>query len=125
MKDGKYVILCSGDYGDILGVMTLLLESLSGTAVCVSNAEEGLNKIKPEKSDLVIADLMVEEVDSGTELARDLKQAGCTVQVYLRSPVGEALGNDSSYADPSLGGVFQKPFQRSVFERSLEKELWL
>ncbi|PIE53188.1 hypothetical protein CSA37_02760 [Candidatus Fermentibacteria bacterium] len=125
MKDGKHVILCVDDDSDMLDAMKILLESLNCTAVCASSAEEGLKKFKSENPDLVIADLMMEEVDSGTGLARDLKLAGCTVPVYLLSSVGDALRNNTSYADLSLSGVFQKPIQRSVLERTLKKELGL
>jgi len=68
---------------------------------------------------------MMEEVDSGTGLARDLKLAGCTVPVYLLSSVGDALRNNTNYADLSLNGVFQKPIKRDVLEKTLKKELGL
>ncbi len=123
MKDGKHVILCVDDDSDMLDAMQILLESFGCITVCASGAEEGLKKFKSENPDLVIADLMMEEVDSGTGLARDLKLAGCTVPVYLLSSVGDALRNNTSYADLSLSGVFQKPIQRSVLERTLKKEL--
>lgn len=125
MKDGKNVVLCVDDDSDMLDAIQILIESLGCTAVCASSAEEGLKKFKSENPDLIIADLMMEEVDSGTGLARDLKLAGCTVPVYLLSSVGDALRNNTDYADLSLNGVFQKPIQRDVLQKTLEKELGL
>lgn len=125
MKDGKNVILCVDDDTDMLDAIQILIESLGCTAVCATSAEEGLKKFKLESPDLIIADLMMEEVDSGTGLARDLKLAGCAVPVYLLSSVGDALRNNTNYAELSLNGVFQKPIKRDVLERTLKKELGL
>jgi CheY-like chemotaxis protein len=125
MKDGKHVILCVDDDSDILDAIQILIESLGCTAVRATSAEEGLKKFKSESPDLIIADLMMEEVDSGTGFARDLKLAGCTVPVYLLSSVGDALRSNTNYADLSLSGVFQKPIKRDILERMLKKELGL
>lgn len=125
MKDGKPVVLCVDDDPDVLETIRILLENLGCTAVCACSAEEGLKKFKSEAPDLVIADMMMEEVDSGSGLARDLKLAGCTVPVYLLSSVGDALRNNTNYADLSFSGVFQKPIKRDVLERTLKKELGL
>ena len=109
----------------MLESIQILLENLGCTALCASSAEEGLKKFKSENPDLVIADMMMEEVDSGSGLARDLKLAGCTVPVYLLSSVGDTFRNNTSYADLSFTGVFQKPIKRDVLERTLKKELGL
>ena len=122
MKDGKHVILCVDDDSDMLDALQILIESLGHTFVCASSAEEGLKKFKSESPDLIIVDLMMEEVDSGAGLARDLKLAGCAVPVYLLSSVGDALRNNTDYADLSFSGVFQKPIQPKVLERTLKKE---
>ncbi len=123
MKDGKHVILCVDDDRDMLDALEILVESFGYCFVCASSAEEGLKKFKSENPDLIMADLMMEEVDSGTGLAKDLKLAGCAVPVFLLSSVGDALRNNTNYADLSLTGVFQKPIQPAVLERTLKKEL--
>ncbi len=123
MKDGKHVILCVDDDRDMLDALGILVESFGYCFVSASSAEEGLKKFKSEKPDLIMADLMMEEVDSGTGLAKDLKLAGCAVPVFLLSSVGDALRNNTNYADLSLTGVFQKPIQPAVLERTLRKEL--
>ena len=122
MKDGKHVILCVDDDTDMLDAMKILIENLGYSIVCASTAEEGLKKFKSENPDLIIADLMMEEVDSGTGLAKDLKLAGCSVPVFLLSSVGNALRNNTDYAELSLTGVFQKPIQPEVLARTLKKE---
>ncbi len=123
MKDGKHVILCVDDDTDMLDAIEILVESFGYSVVTASSAEEGLKKFKSVNPDLVIADLMMEEVDSGTGLAKDLKLAGCKVPVYLLSSVGDALRDNTNYAELSLTGVFQKPIQPKVLARTLKKEL--
>lgn len=123
MKDGKHVILCVDDDRDMLDALMILVESFGYCFVSASSAEEGLKKFKSENPDLIMADLMMEEVDSGTGLAKDLKLAGCAVPVFLLSSVGDALRNNTNYADLSLTGVFQKPIQPAILERTLKKEL--
>ena len=123
MKDGKHVVLCVDDDIDMLDALKILIESNGYSVISASTAEEGLKKFKSEKPDMVIADLMMEEVDSGTGLAKDLKLAGCTVPVFLLSSVGNALRDNTNYADLSLTGVFQKPIQPEVLAATLKKEL--
>lgn len=123
MKDGKHVILCVDDDIDMLDALKILIESNGYSVISASTAEEGLKKFKAEQPDMVIADLMMEEVDSGTGLAKDLKLAGCTVPVFLLSSVGNALRDNTNYADLSLTGVFQKPIQPQVLAATLKKEL--
>ncbi|MCK5133078.1 MAG: response regulator [Candidatus Sabulitectum sp.] len=123
MKDGKHVILCIDDDSDMLDALKILVENFGYSVATASSAEEGLKKFKLDCPDLIIADLMMEEVDSGTGLAKDLKLAGCTVPVFLLSSVGDALRNNTNYAELSLTGVFQKPIQPEVLARTLKKEL--
>lgn len=123
MKDGKHVILCVDDDVDMLDALQILIESNGYSFISAATAEEGLKKFKAEQPDMVIADLMMEEVDSGTGLAKDLKLAGCTVPVFLLSSVGNALRDNTNYADLSLTGVFQKPIQPEVLAATLKKEL--
>jgi DNA-binding response OmpR family regulator len=52
---------------------------------------------------------MMEEVDSGTGLVRDLKARGNKAPVFMLSSVGDSLSQMTSYSDLGLAGVFQKP----------------
>ncbi|HRX85495.1 MAG TPA: response regulator, partial [Phycisphaerae bacterium] len=59
--------------------------------------------------DLVIVDLMMEEVDSGTSFVRDLQALGNTAPIYMLSSIGDRLYMNADYASLGLSGVFQKP----------------
>ncbi|MBK9118515.1 MAG: response regulator [Phycisphaerales bacterium] len=109
MQDGKYVILCVDDDADMLEALQLVLESNGYHMVGARSAEEGLKTYCQVRPDLVIVDLMMEEVDAGTRLVRDLKAEGNTRPVYMLSSVGDNLNLMTDYSELGLSGVFQKP----------------
>lgn len=109
MKDGKYVILCVDDDRDLLDALRLVLESNGYMVVTARSAEDGLAAYSVQKPDLVIVDLMMEEVDAGTTLVRDLKAAGASVPIYMLSSVGDSLHMQIDATQLGLSGVFQKP----------------
>jgi DNA-binding response OmpR family regulator len=109
MKDGKQVILVVDDDPDIRDTMRLVLERHGYTAVTAAGAEDGLRHYKTAEPDLVIIDLMMEEIDSGTGLLKELRLLGNTAPVYMLSSVGDALHRSIDTAALGLSGVFQKP----------------
>jgi len=111
MQDGKHVILCIDDDPDVLFVLKTVLEANGYTFYEAPSAEDGLKVYKAQSPDLVIVDLMMEEVDAGTEFAHDLKAMGNTVPVYMLSSVGDSLNVSTDYAALGLSGVFQKPIE--------------
>jgi two-component system, OmpR family, alkaline phosphatase synthesis response regulator PhoP len=64
MKEGKHVILYVDDDRDFLDSTKLVLESKGFIVETAESAEEGLKAFKRCKPDLIIADLMMEEVDA-------------------------------------------------------------
>lgn len=113
MQDGKHVILCLDDDPDVLFVLKTVLEA-NGYVYCEApSAEEGLRVYKEKHPDLVIIDLMMEEVDAGTEFARDLKALGNTAPIYMLSSVGDSLNISTDYTALGLAGVFQKPIDNA------------
>ena len=66
MSEGKPLILYVDDDPDYLEVMRIVLESAGYEMAQATSAEEGLQVYKKRTPDLVIVDLMMEEVDSGT-----------------------------------------------------------
>ena len=109
MKDGKYVIQYVEDDADYRDSMRTVLEANGYHVIEAASGEEGLRQFKAEQPDLVILDLMMEEVDTGTAMVRDLKMAGCTAPVIVTSSAGDALHMSTDYAELGLAGVLQKP----------------
>ena len=109
MKDGKHVILYVEDDSDFRDAMRTVLESNGYSLVEASTGEEGLIQFDKHKPDLIIVDLMMEEIDTGTSMVRDLKLAGCTKPIFMASSVGDALHTSIDTVALGLSGVLQKP----------------
>ncbi len=111
MQDGKKVILYVDDEPDFLYAVRVILEANGYEMVEARTAEEGLKVYKDKKPDFVIVDLMMEEVDAGTSLVKELKALGNTAPVYMLSSVGDNLNMTTDASELGLSGVFQKPIQ--------------
>ncbi len=123
MKDNKYVILYVDDDQDMLDSLRIVLEANGYVMEEASSGEEGLKKYKAVKPDFVIVDLMMEEVDAGTNLVKELKLLGNKVPVYMLSSVGDQLNLQTDYNALGLSGVFQKPMNFDVLIGTLKKKL--
>ena len=109
MKDGKHVILYVDDDPDFRDSMRTVLEANGYLFLEAASGEEGLRQFKQQKPDLVILDLMMEEIDTGTSMVRDLKLGGCEAPILVVSSVGEALRQSTDISELGLAGVLQKP----------------
>ena len=116
MQDGKYVILYVEDDPDFRHSMRTVLEANGYVMAEAPDGEAGLKAFEETDPDFIILDLMMEEIDSGTALMKDLKAAGCTVPVYMLSSAGDSLTMSTDYTQLGFSGVLQKPFD---FERLL------
>ncbi len=123
MKDGKRVILYVDDDTDLHDAMRLILEGEGYALETASTAEEGLRKFKQTGPDLVIVNLMMEEVDSGTNLVKELKLAGNAKPVYMLSSVGDDLDRITNAETLGLAGVFQKPIRKDALLKTLKARL--
>lgn len=111
MQDGKHVILCVDDDEDILFVMQQVLEANGYVFAGAPSAEEGLKAFKVVNPDLMFVDLMMEEVDAGANLVKDLKLAGNTAPVLMLSSVGDSMAQTADTSELGLAGILQKPIQ--------------
>jgi DNA-binding response OmpR family regulator len=109
MTEAKKIILYIDDDQDYLDMLRAILEAAGYEMVEAQSAEEGLQLFKEVGPDLVIVDLMMEEVDSGTSFVKELKAVGAGVPVYMLSSVGDNLSMTVDPVELGLDGVFQKP----------------
>ena len=123
MKDGKTVILCIDDDPDILSYLRIVLESEGFVMAEAPSAEDGLRAYKEKQPDLIIVDLMMEEVDSGTGLLKELRLLHNTAPVFMLSSVGDALHGQLDYIDLGLAGVLQKPLDKETLLATLAAKL--
>lgn len=123
MQNGKHVILCVDDDQDLLDALRLVLENGGYKVMTARSAEQGLRAFQEHKPDLIIVDLMMEEVDAGTALVRNLKAVGNAAPVYMLSSVGDNLNTNIDYSDLGLTGVFQKPINHQQLLKVLKSKL--
>lgn len=123
MSEAKPLILYVDDDPDFLEVMRAVLESGGYEMAEASTAEEGLEVYKKRKPDLVLVDLMMEEVDSGTAFVKELRLLGNQVPIYLLSSVGESMSLTADHMALGLAGIFQKPIDRSTLLGVLKARL--
>ncbi len=119
----SHLILYIDDDQDYLDSVRIILESGGFRMVEAHGAEEGLEVFERDQPDLVLADLMMEEVDSGTGFVRDLRLKHEHVPVYLLSSVGDTLELNLDFGQLGLSGVFQKPVDASQLLPVLRSKL--
>jgi len=123
MRDGKYVILCVDDDPDILESLRVVLEANNYIIASAPSAEEGLRVYKETQPDLIMVDLMMEEIDAGTDLVKELRLAGNTAPIYMLSSAGDNLNATTDYSALGLAGVFQKPITPNMLLALLKSKL--
>ncbi len=123
MRDGKHVVLYVDDDPDMLDTIGMVVESAGYVFERAATAEEGLRRYKEVQPDFVIVDLMMEEVDAGTSLVKELKLIGNKAPVYMLSSVGDQLNMQTQYGDLGLTGVFQKPVSFETLKSTLKAKL--
>ena len=123
MADQKYTILVVDDDPDIRFSLRVVLEGNGYAVVEAATAEEGLKVYKAQHPDLVIVDLMMEEVDAGAGLVKELKALQNKVPVYMLSSVGDNLNMSTDYTALGLAGVFQKPIDNNTLLTIIRSKL--
>jgi DNA-binding response OmpR family regulator len=123
MRDGKPLILCVDDDADLLDLLCMQLEKGGYAVDTAFTAEEGLLRFKQNKPDLIIVDLMMEEIDAGTNLVKELKLAGNQAPIFMLSSMGDQLDVSTGYRQLGLDGVFQKPVNAEALLRTIKAKL--
>jgi CheY-like chemotaxis protein len=123
MQNGKYVILYADDDPDFLTSMRTVLEAAGYIMAEAATAEQAINVYPQVKPDLIIVDLMMEEIDAGIRVARELKALGNRAPVYMLSSVGDSMHASIDTQELGLAGVFQKPLDHDAVLNVLRTKL--
>ena len=123
MQDGKHVILYVDDDQDFLDSMRVLLEANGYKMIEAGSGEEGLKVYKQTKPDLIIADLMMEEVDTGTGFVKELQLLGNKAPIYMLSSVGDSLNMATDFTQLGVNGIFQKPINHEALLSVIKSKL--
>jgi DNA-binding response OmpR family regulator len=88
----KIKILLVDDDPDIIRGLQVILENQEYEVVYANNKKAGLIKLKEEKPDLAILDVMMETSHDGFELAREIRK----IPEYLKFPIIMLTSIDST-----------------------------
>jgi CheY-like chemotaxis protein len=111
-------ILIIDDDPDIVEAMKVVLESKNYEVTIAKSGEEGLKKARQGKQDLIILDVMMESMDKGFDVARNLKndQNYKAIPILMLTAIKEktGLGFEKEAGDPDwlpVDGYCEKPLQ--------------
>ncbi len=124
MSDKK-LILTIDDDPDILDSIKAILTAEGFDVLTAATADEGLKEIKTSKPDLVLCDMMMEQVDTGTKIAQEIRSFNKTIPVYLLSSIGNATSSNIDVDSLGFNGVIQKPVSPELLVNIIKKSLKL
>ena len=128
MENAK-ILFVDDDQDDRVS-LKVILETKQYTVVTAADRTEGMEKIKTEKPDLAILDVMMSGVDDGFEMARELKKDPMfkSMPILLLTGVRDKTGIDfkSTAGDPvwcPVEGFLEKPVDPDKLVAEVEKLL--
>ena len=120
---GKKKILLIDDDPAILDSIRMILESSGYNVTTAQTSEDGLAEFKKKKPDLVLCDMMMESIDEGIKIVREMKWINKSTPVYLLSSIGSATANNINIEELGFNGMFQKPVDLDNMLAVIEKQL--
>ncbi len=128
MKNAKILIV--DDDPDLTKVLQTILESEQYTVLTAANRTEGMEKIRINKPDLIILDVMMSTCQDGFEMSRELKEnPECKdMPILMLTAVKDKFGIDfkSSAGDPAwlpVDEFLDKPAEPHVLLTKVKKLL--
>jgi CheY-like chemotaxis protein len=128
MENAK--ILVVDDDQDIRDSLQAILESRQYLVSTAGDRAEGMEKVKGEKPDLLILDVMMSSWQDGFEMARELKNDTqfAAIPILMLTGVKDKTGIDfkSSAGDPTwcpVDGFLEKPVEPDTLVTEIEKLL--
>lgn len=113
MANQKTILLVDDD-PDVLSSLRNTLESSRYQVITAISGREGLNKFSIEKPALVICDIMMEEISSGIDFVKQMRENDKKTKIYILSDIGELVGNNLDIYKIGANGILQKPVNPDV-----------
>ena len=118
-------ILIVDDDLDVLETGRVVLEREGYEVLLASNRAEGMKMVADQAPDLIILDVMMEGIDDGFVMARELRRQDCTTPILMLTSISSATGMKFD-KDPVLAPVdeFQeKPLYPAALRDKVAKLL--
>ncbi len=115
----KVKVLLVDDDPDFIEAHTIVLEASGFEVISASSGAEGLARVRDDRPDIVILDVMMENTDEGFAVARNIRRTlNSAVPIIMLTSVGKVTGYDykpDEHPDFFPVEVFlEKPVQPSV-----------
>ncbi|MHC4104674.1 MAG: response regulator [Planctomycetota bacterium] len=127
---GNAKILIVDDDVDLTKAMQTILESQDYTVLAAADREEGMEKVRADKPDLAILDVMMSTWEDGFEMARELKKDPelKNMPILILTSVKDRTGIDfkSTAGDPTwcpVDGFLDKPVESDQLLEEVQRLL--
>lgn len=120
---GKKVIQIIDDDPDFLSSLKVTLESAGYEVRAAGSGAEGVKLFMERTPDLVICDIMMEKIDTGIRLVREIRDKNKKVPIYLLSDIGRLTATNIDIFELGCTGTFQKPFDTEELLRVIRQNL--
>ncbi|MHC4417053.1 MAG: response regulator [Planctomycetota bacterium] len=127
---GNAKILIVDDDVDLTKAMQTILESQDYTVLAAADREEGMEKVRADKPDLAILDVMMSTWEDGFEMARELKKYPelKNMPILILTSVKDRTGIDfkSTAGDPTwcpVDGFLDKPVESDQLLEEVQRLL--
>lgn len=128
MENAKIVVV--DDDQDIRDSLQSILEGRQHTVITAADRSEGMEKIKTEKPDLVVLDVMMSSWQDGIDMARELKKDPQfrDIRILMLTGIKDQTGIDfkATAGDPTwcpVDGFLDKPVEPNILLAEVEKLL--
>ncbi len=105
----KSRVLIIDDDPSICESVKAVLDGNGYETIVAFSGREGLEAFRRTRADLVLCDMMMEDIDSGINVAVAIKQENKAVPVLLLSTIGNATTRNIELSQIGFDGAFQKP----------------
>lgn len=117
------MIFIIDDDPDILESISAILRGEGFSTDSAMSGQEGIEMMKSLKPDLILCDMMMENIDSGTKVAQEIRKSNRDVPIYLLSSIGAATASNIEVEKLGFNGVFQKPVSPVTLVTTIKKAL--
>jgi len=117
------LILCVDDDPDLQAQMKARLEGRGYRVTCAGSIDEALRALAAEPPDAVLLDIMMETIDAGLQLLKEVRRRAPHLPVYLCSTLGTELAKQVDVQDLGADGLFEKPVDCERMLATLDRRL--
>jgi DNA-binding response OmpR family regulator len=119
----KKVILIIDDDPDFRSSLKVTLESAGYRVMAAGSGAEGIKLFIESTPDLIICDIMMEKIDTGIRLVREIREKNKKVPLYLLSDIGRLTATNIDIFELGCNGTFQKPYDPDELLRVVKQNL--